>query len=241
MPAPNSLLLPLAVGAPEISPLLFAVSLVVLFLGLRTSTETAGQVAAALAVTAACLCALPILQIPGVVRRFDEALPPTGGSAVRERPLSVSALVRGPAAGDARVTRGIQFASPDGFALTLDVYQPRSAGRVPILVQIYGGAWQRGAPGDNAAVAKYFASRGYVVFAIDYRHAPRWQRPTQIEDVRAALAWIRRRAAEYDGDPDRIALIGRSSGAQLALVAAYETVTPGVAAVVSYYGPTDLE
>ena len=54
----------------------------------------------------------------------------------------------------------------------IDIYQPASGDRHPILVQIYGGAWQRGAPGDNASFASYFASRGYAVFAIDYRHAP---------------------------------------------------------------------
>ena len=35
--------------------------------------------------------------------------------------------------------------------------------------------------------ARYFTARGYVVFAIDYRHAPRWRWPAQLEDVRAAL------------------------------------------------------
>ena len=53
----------------------------------------------------------------------------------------------------------------------------------------------------------YFASRGHVVFAIDYRHAPRWRWPAQILDVRSALAWIRTHAAEYDGDASRLVLL----------------------------------
>ena len=73
-----------------------------------------------------------------------------------------------------------------------------------------------------------------------HQHAPKWQWPAQIEDVRAALAWIRAHAGEYDGDAGRIALIGRSAGAQLALVAAYEAAAPAVSAVVSFYGPVDL-
>jgi acetyl esterase/lipase len=58
--------------------------------------------------------------------------------------------------------------------------------------------------------------------------------------VRAALAWVRAHASEYGGDAGRLALVGRSAGAQLALLAAYEEGTPRVGAVVSLYGPTDL-
>ena len=48
-------------------------------------------------------------------------------------------------------------------------------------------------------------------------------------------------AAEFDGDATRIAIVGRSAGAQLALVAAYERPDPAIRAVISYYGPVDLE
>jgi acetyl esterase/lipase len=78
------------------------------------------------------------------------------------------------------------------------------------------------------------------VFAIDYRHAPRWKWPAQIQDVRSALGWIRAHAAEYDGDASRLVLVGRSAGAQLALVAAYESAPADIAGVISFYGPTDL-
>jgi acetyl esterase/lipase len=122
----------------------------------------------------------------------------------------------------------------------LTIYRPTSAGRFPILVQIYGGAWQRGAPSDDRTFARYFASRGHVVFAIDYRHAPRWKWPAQIQDVRSAVGWIRAHAAEYDGDASRLVLVGRSAGAQLALVAAYEGTPADIVGVVSLYGPTDL-
>ena len=88
------------------------------------------------------------------------------------------------------MTRGVPFAVNDGVRLTMDVYRPASPGSYPAVVQIYGGAWQRGAPASNTAFASYLASRGYVVFAIDYRHAPRWPWPAQLADVRAALSWI---------------------------------------------------
>jgi acetyl esterase/lipase len=112
----------------------------------------------------------------------------------------------------------------------------------PIVVQIYGGAWQRGRPGDDAHFATYLAAHGFVVFAIDYRHAPQWQWPAHRADVQTALAWIATHARAYDADVSRLALIGRSAGAHLALLAAYQPAPPPIQirAVVSYYGPIDL-
>jgi acetyl esterase/lipase len=107
-------------------------------------------------------------------------------------------------------------------------------------VQLYGGAWQGGSPEDNASFASWFASKGYVVVAADYRHAPEARWPAQIEDVRSALTWIAAHASEYEADPSRLGLIGRSAGAQLALVAGYQPGVVPVHAIVSFYGPTDL-
>lgn len=219
VPAPTMALLPLGVGVPEVSPVLLVAALVTG--GLAWKGKRPGHTAAlVLSVVAAALFSLPLAQYP------------------HGAPLSVGSLVLGVAAGESRVTRGIQFAVPEGVPLTVDVHQPPSSGRFPAVVQIYGGAWQRGAPGDDGEFASRLASRGYVVFAIDYRHAPRWTWPAQRDDVRTALVWVRTHAHEYDADASALALVGRSAGGQLALVAAYQD--PGVSAVVSYYGPVNL-
>lgn len=220
------------------SPFLLGASFLAFALALRAGKGAANRATQGLALIAVLLSVLPLAQFPEVVGQFDDAL--ALSEKDRRLPLSVRDLFLGLETDGARVVRGIEFAAPAGEALTLDIYRPPSAGRFPILVQIYGGAWQRGAPGNNPQFARHFASRGYVVFAIDYRHAPRWQWPAQMEDVRAALGWIRAHAHDYDADVRRIALIGRSAGAHLALMAAYESGAPTVSAVVSYYGPTDL-
>lgn len=243
----------LAVGAPELSPGLFLAGLVLCILStrsIRRSRWSRMSLAVALSVTA--LTAIPLVQAPLAVRRFDEAMraalgpdfllgvPANVRGGMRPYPIVPTDLFRGIDFGEARVVRGIPFAERGGQPLTLDIYRPLADGRFPVIVQIYGGAWQRGTPADNSEFARYLAARGYAVFAIDYRHAPRWTWPSQIEDVRDALAWITGHASEYDADPSRMALIGRSAGAQLALLAAYETGAPAVRAAVSFYGPVDL-
>jgi acetyl esterase/lipase len=107
-------------------------------------------------------------------------------------------------------------------------------------VVLYGGGWQNGSPSLNPGFSRYMAARGYTVFAIDYRHAPRYQFPTQLHDVRAALSFIQQHAVEYETDPTRLALLGRSAGGHLAMLAAYQPDALPVRAVVSYYGPFNL-
>jgi acetyl esterase/lipase len=241
LPAPNAVLLPLGVGAPELSPLLFGVAIVLCIVSAVYARPLhVARLALVLSLVAACLSALPLIQLPGTLKRFQKTM----GDALGSRtvtPISVVNLFRPPRMANARVVRGVQFAAPGGAPLSLDIYKPPASGRYPILVQVYGGAWQRGAPGDNEWFARYFASRGFVVIAVDYRHAPAWKWPAQLEDMHTALKWIAGNGREFDGDPSRIIMLGRSSGAQLAMTAAYTEPSPSILAVVSYYGPVDLE
>jgi len=246
-------LLPLAVGAPEISPWLLLASLGVCAMTFNAAAVApAARAAFAFAVVAALLSASPLARAPLTLASFDRAMeqglgrdylqqiPAATGAGLRAHALSPLDFVRGIARVDVLVRRGVEFASPGGVALTADVYRPPGAGPHPVLLQLYGGAWQRGAPADNASFATWFAARGYVVAAIDYRHAPAATWPAQIQDVRTALGWVLAHSAEYEADPSRIAFVGRSAGAQLALVAAYQSGAQLVRAVVGYYGPTDL-
>lgn len=243
IPAPHLYLVPLGVGSPELSPGLFAAALILSVLGaLNAKRLGVARLGLLLALAAASLSLLPAIQMPSTLKRFDEAISQTSFNqkGMRARPFAFSEILRAIDGGDAHVIRGVEFAKPDGVPLVLDVYQPRSHGKFPALVRLYGGAWQRGSPSDEEWFARYFASRGYVVFAISHRHAPQWRWPEQLEDVRSALIWISQHAPEFDGDPSRMILFGRSSGAQLAMRAAYQEASSSIRAVVNYYGPADL-
>jgi acetyl esterase/lipase len=253
LPPPTYLLLLLAVGAPEVSVWILGPAVLaggMALLDLRRSR--AARIAVGFALLAVVLASVPLVQFNAVARQFEAAMrsslgehyltevPAAVRGKMRSKPLFLMDLFRGIGPAEARVTRGVPFATHEGVPLTLDIYRPPGSGRVPAVVQIYGGAWQTGAPSANGAFARYLAAHGHVVFAIDYRHAPRWQWPAQLADVQAALDWVRANGERYGADPARLALVGRSSGGQLAMLAAYGTGAPAVRAVVVYYGPVDL-
>ena len=253
--APTRALLPLSVGAPEISAWLLLASLIATALAiLNFRTRVLARVTLVCAALAFGLAVTPLARFWAVATRFDSAMQQaladgTGSSIAvnsatqifsRPTKLSIAELFGGVPRSQSRIVRGVRVAVIGGVTLTVDVYRPDGPGIFPTVVQIYGGAWQRGNPGDNAAFAEWLAARGYVVFAIDYRHAPAARWPAQLDDVRMDLAWIRDHASEYGADTARVAMLGRSAGAQLAMIAAYTDSPLPIRAVLSYYGPVDL-
>jgi acetyl esterase/lipase len=253
IPSPNRLLLPLSVGAPEISVWLLLMAIVGIIGALRMwRLHFVARIATAMSVAALLLALWPLMRFRSVATRADLALRTALGDtyldavpferqlALRPSPLILADLFRGLPSDSVRETKNVLFATVATVPLHAIVYQPLRAGTYPVIVQIYGGAWQRGTPDDFAEFARFFASRGYVVFAVDYRHAPRFRFSEQTADVRTALAWVRKNAAKYDADTSRIALLGRSAGAHLALMTAYDSTIPRVRAVVGFYAPVDL-
>jgi acetyl esterase/lipase len=253
LPAPTYFFLTFSVGAVEVSAWIVIASLVALALAWPDArVRGTGTAALNCAVAALVLGLSPYARFPLTERRFDhEMIRALGGDPLRNtddtaraklraHPLIVRDLFAGIPTGGAKAQRGIRVAAPAGVQLTADIYRPTAQGTYPIVVQIYGGAWQRGSPASNGDYAEWLASRGYVVFAVDYRHAPAFRFPTQIEDIRTDLAWIRDHASEYGGDTSRVAVLGRSAGGHLAMLAAYTQGPLSIKAVVSLYGGIDL-
>ena len=229
VPAPHHRFYPVAVGSPEISPALLLGSLVLVLIAARHARKRrvarAGLICAA---AAGVLSLVPLAQLPFTLARFNRAMAHTTAEPPEPMP------------GEVRVTRGVPFSKADGVPLSLDVYQPPASGSFPVIMQIYGGSWQSGSPSSQEWFARHFAQRGYVVVAIDYRHAPEWIWPEQIVDVRTALYWISQDADTFGGDSSRIVVVGRSSGAQLAMRLAYQEGPSSIRGMVNYYGPVDL-
>ncbi len=145
----------------------------------------------------------------------------------------------------------IEYRRVDGESVRLDAMVPDGPGPFPIAILIHGGGWSSGdksgsnKPGDSADITSWFApltGAGFTWFSINYRLAPKHPWPAGFSDVQEAIRWVKAHAAEYKGDPRRIALFGHSAGGHLACLA---RVLAGpdtrVQAVVGFAAVTDLE
>jgi acetyl esterase/lipase len=253
VPAPTLRLLVLGVGAPEISPWLLVLSVFSLIMSLFTFRRSHWRVFTLFSsLVALFLSCLPLVQLPntqqqmaanmqdGLGANYLAQIPADVQKQMRQQPFSLVDAFKGISTEPVRHSIGIQFATPDNVPLSMDIYRPLPVGEYPGIVVLYGGGWRSGSPSLNPEFNRYMAAQGYTVFAIDYRHTPRYQFPAQLEDVRAALTFIQQHAAEYEIDLNRIALLGRSAGGHLAMLAAYQSDALPIRAVVSYYGPFNL-
>jgi len=253
LPAPNFFWLPLGVGATEISPWLIggnAIALILILFKLHQSWMYNIPLMASL--LGLLLSSLPLLQFLSanaqIAKEMQTVLgadylatvPQTAQIQMRRQPFVLADAFRGIPQAEIRIERDIIFANPDGVKLTLNVYRPLATDKYPAIIMIYGGAWQNGTPNNDEKFSRYMASQGYSVLAIDYRHAPKYQFPLQLEDVKTALTYIQIHADSLEVDRSRIALMGRSAGAHLAMLAAYQPDAIPVKAVVNYYGPVNL-
>jgi acetyl esterase/lipase len=122
-----------------------------------------------------------------------------------------------------------------------------------VIVWVHGGGWRFGGRRAAPDLARFFASRGFAMAAIEYRLTNRAIFPAQIEDLRTAIRWLRSTAGQYGLDGNRIGLWGASAGGHLSALAAlapdglfdrdgmpYADQPAAVQAVVEGYGPIDF-
>lgn len=117
----------------------------------------------------------------------------------------------------------VTYAEHDGVALHADLYRPEpSPAPFPILIAVHGGGWERGDRKSFQHWGAHLSQQGYGLLAIQYRMAqpgkPTY--PQAVNDVRAAVQFVRGSAAEIGADPERIGLFGLSAGGHLAALAA---------------------
>jgi acetyl esterase/lipase len=110
---------------------------------------------------------------------------------------------------------------PQGPRHTLDIYRDdRFAGALPVVVFLYGGAWQTGQKADYLFVAGALARKGFLVMVPDYRLYPQVPFPGFLDDAAHAVAYARLAAPSWGGDPARLFVVGHSAGAHLAAMLA---------------------
>ena len=137
--------------------------------------------------------------------------------------------------------KGVEYSRPGGTPLLLDIHVPDGAGPFPAAILVHGGGFDSGTRSTLITpVFQPLTDAGFAWFSIDYRLAPRDKFPQAIEDVNAAIRWVKANHAKYKVDISKLALIGESAGGFLVNYAGtHETPETKVSAVVDIYGPVD--
>ncbi|MEP3480963.1 MAG: alpha/beta hydrolase fold domain-containing protein [Fuerstiella sp.] len=145
------------------------------------------------------------------------------------------------------VIEKLEYSRPNNQPLLLDVIRPKSSvAPTPVILFVHGGGWKNGSRKSGHKNAAWLAERGFAVVTIDYRLTDVAQWPAQINDCYEAVRWIRRNAAQYNFDGDRIAAWGTSAGGHLVALLGTrpypeaEDVSSRVQAVCDWFGPSDL-
>jgi acetyl esterase/lipase len=139
-----------------------------------------------------------------------------------------------------------------GTALTLDVFQPRPANGVGIILMVSGG-WFSSHEAINADFIRPLLNRGYTVFAVVHGSQPKFVITEIVPDVQRAVRFIRHNAGRYGVDPNRLGITGGSAGGHLSLTMGTQGGPGGVNAkdpldressavqcVACFFPPTDF-
>jgi acetyl esterase/lipase len=137
-------------------------------------------------------------------------------------------------------SRAITFITYKDTSLTFDFFPAQLLGKRPCVIVVHGGSWSSGDSKQLPDLNSYLAKVGYNVAAINYRLAPKYQNPAPIEDIKNALDYFRKHADELRIDTNNFVLLGRSAGAQIAMLAAYTLHDNGIKGVIDFYGPADM-
>lgn len=163
-----------------------------------------------------------------------------------------------PATPEPRLEQNITFAivPETGRELLCDLWQPAedTAPSGLAFLYLHGSAWRLlDKDLGTRPFFRHLAAQGHVIMDVAYRLAPETDLMGMVNDVQRAILWMKENADWFGVDPDHIVLGGGSAGGHLALLTAYTAADPqftlpwltgkdrSVRAVVSLYGPTDLE
>ena len=106
------------------------------------------------------------------------------------------------------------------------IYLPQGDGPFPVLLDVHGGAWNRGDRTHSEYRAPMLAATGVVIASVDFRLGPKHPYPAQVADVNYATRWLKSRAAGFHAEAASVGLWGASSGGHTAFLSAMRPHDP---------------
>lgn len=146
----------------------------------------------------------------------------------------------------------IEYAKVGEVSLKLDLHRPPGE-NPPLIVYVHGGGWRAGDKKDMPIVDLY--DKGYAIASVDYRLSTQAVFPAQVNDIKAAIRFLRANAGKFHVNADKIGILGSSAGGHLAAlvgvtngnkelegkVGEHLEQSSDVQVIVSYYGASNLE
>ena len=102
---------------------------------------------------------------------------------------------------------------------TLDIYAPpatRDAKGAPVVIYVHSGEWTKGDKAEVSYKPRFFNEHGIVFVSANYRLSGTAKHPAQVNDVAAAVRWVRDHITAFGGDPHQLVLMGHSAGCHIA-------------------------
>lgn len=111
------------------------------------------------------------------------------------------------------------------------LFKPRGPGPFPLIVELHGGAWCLGDRLMDTPMNEPLAKSGVIVAALDFRVPPDASYPGSLVDINYAIRWLKTKATEWGGQPDRVGILGSSSGGHKAALLGMRPNDPRYAAI----------
>jgi acetyl esterase/lipase len=203
--------------------------------GVRGTGPVAFSLMAIAAAIAGVLFLRPVVLATRISRELPRRLERSFGETNLERP-AFSLVALGRRDPPPILSQSFKYAGD----LALDFFPAVGRRNAPCVIVVHGGGWNGGERGEFPRFNHWLAGKGYAVAAISYRLAPENPWPAQREDIAAAIAFLKARAASLDIDPTRLVLFGRSAGGHLAEATAYSRDDQAIRGVIALYSPADV-
>ena len=125
----------------------------------------------------------------------------------------------------------VEYLQHGDTPLLARLFKPRGSGPFPIMVELHGGAWVLGDRLEGNTLNEALARKGVIVAALDFRVPPQAPYPASLADIHYGIRWCKTQAADWNGRPDRIGVMGTSSGAHQAMLVGMRPDDPRYAAL----------
>ncbi len=135
----------------------------------------------------------------------------------------------------------VEYLQHGDTAFLARVFRPLGTGPFPIMVELHGGAWVNGTRLDGNAANEALAKNGVIVVALDFRVPPVASYPASLADIHYGIRWCKTQAGDWNGSPDKVGVMGTSTGGHQSMLLGLRPDDPRYAALSLPAGSNEVD